>query len=228
MIAAIGYLLLLLAVVIAGGGVIWGIVAWDAARRRREQAQWQAARAWWTWQAAQRAAAEAHAAAVRWQQELAARQTLGGLLAMAHDDFELFVARLLVDSGYRDVKHSGKTGDQGVDVHAITPDGHYVIVQCKHYVPGNTIGGPVVQQFLGALVQHGAHLGMFVTTSDFTPQAQTVAQGRPLRLINGDELVNWVQSVRARQVAPVAASVPPPPPLSPSVPPRPAPGVPPT
>lgn len=220
--AAIGYLLLVLAVLIAGGGAIWGIVYWDSEQQKRKQAQWQAMRARWAWEAAQRAAAEAHAAAVRWQQELAARQTLGGLLAMTPDDFERFVARLLVDSGYREVKHSGKSGDQGVDVHAIMPDGRYVIVQCKLYTPGNIVGAPVMQQFLGAVVQHGAHLGMFVTTSDFSQPAQTMAHGRPLRLVNGNELVQWVQSVRARQGAPVA--VPPTPP--PSMPPPPPSGVP--
>lgn len=215
MMAAFGYLLLLLAVVSACGGAIWGIVAWDAARRRREQAQQQAAQAWWAWQAqqrtaaeayqaqqraaaeahwfAQQAAAEAQAAEIRRQQELAAHQRLSDLLNMTPNDFEQFVAILLVASNYREVEVSGKSGDRGVDVHAKAPDGRYVVVQCKHYGPGKAVGGPEMRQFLGAIHQHEADLGMFVTTSDFAPQAQEVAQDKPIRLINGTALVQWVQ-----------------------------------
>ena len=45
-------------------------------------------------------------------------------------------------------------------------------IQAKRYAPGNVIGRPDVQAFVGSLVGRGATKGVFVTTSAFSGQAQ--------------------------------------------------------
>ena len=137
-----------------------------------------------------------------WLNELARQRELGNLLVMSPGDFERFIAHLLTATGHTQVTHSGKSGDQGVDIHAVAPDGMTVIVQCKHYSPGNNVGGPAVQQFLGAILQHRAHRGLFVTTADYTAAAREAAQAHSLlTLMNGNDLVTWVRSVYQQQVA---------------------------
>lgn len=217
--------------VITLGAVAGDIISWVAQRQRDKQAKCQATPTQWAGEAApravaaaraeaQQAAAEELAAEERWRQEVAARRTLEALLEMYPDDFARFVAQLLVASGYREVEeHGGTTGDQeGVDLHATAPDGRSVLVQCALCWPRNAIGAPVLQQFLGTLVQHGADLGVFVTTSAFTPQAQTAAQVHPVWLINGTELVQWVHNVHARRAGAAAISLSPRPPMPPAPP----------
>lgn len=57
-----------------------------------------------------------------------------------------------------------------------------------------TIGGPVVQQFCGAMTDVGAENGVFVTTSVFSPDAKRcdfVKKGK-LVLIDGALLAEWM------------------------------------
>jgi restriction system protein len=86
----------------------------------------------------------------------------------------------------------GKSGDGGVDgVINEDPLGlDRVYVQAKRYVPGNLVGRPDVQAFLGSLVGLGASKGVFVTTSTFTSQAIDFARHLPQRviLIDGQRL----------------------------------------
>ena len=59
-----------------------------------------------------------------------------------------------------------------------------IYLQAKRYAPGNAVGGPAVQGFIGALIGRGAQKGVLITTSSFTPAALTAAtQSGSLRLV---------------------------------------------
>ena len=60
----------------------------------------------------------------------------------------------------------------------------------KRHAPGNSIGRPEVQAFVGSLVGFGASKGVFVTTASFSAQATDFVTRIPQRviLINGKRL----------------------------------------
>jgi hypothetical protein len=88
----------------------------------------------------------------------------------------------------------GRSGDGGVDG-VINEDRlglDRVYVQAKRYAPGNGVGRPDVQGFVGSLVGFGATKGVFVTTSAFSTQARDFVRHLTQRviLIDGQQLAD--------------------------------------
>lgn len=105
-------------------------------------------------------------------------ELLSRILQNSPSFFERVIVDLLVAMGYGGSHRNaatqlGRTGDGGVDgVINEDPLGlDRVYVQAKRYAPGNTVGRPEVQGFVGSLVGLGAAKGVFVTTSGFSAQA---------------------------------------------------------
>lgn len=110
--------------------------------------------------------------------------------------FERLVLRLLGAMGYGGLglmRHTGKTGDGGVDG-VIEEDKlglNRIYVQAKRYQAGNTVGSEEMRNFLGAM-SGKVDRGVFLTTSTFTQAAEHELEGRGVRvvLIKGEELVD--------------------------------------
>lgn len=92
--------------------------------------------------------------------------------------FEKLVVDLIVKMGYggsiKDAGEAvGKTGDEGIDG-TIKEDKlglDIIYIQAKRWQPGNVVGRPEIQKFVGALAGQGAKKGIFITTSSFTREA---------------------------------------------------------
>ena len=110
---------------------------------------------------------------------------------------EQIILVLLGKMGYGDgndsLEHLGGSGDEGLDG-VINQDRlglQKIYIQAKRYKQGNNIGRPEVQKFMGALAGQGASGGVFITTSEFSREAeQYVAKNMTPRiiLIDGFEL----------------------------------------
>ncbi|WP_059005854.1 restriction endonuclease [Streptomyces specialis] len=103
--------------------------------------------------------------------------------------FEGLVQRLFLARGMRAVT-TELSGDGGVDVDAFDPDpisGGRIIVQVKRY--RNTVPPTAVRDLYGTVLGAGANKGILVTTSGFGPGSYAFAEGKPLTLISGPELV---------------------------------------
>lgn len=99
--------------------------------------------------------------------------------------FEEYIGWYYSHMGYQTTVTPGQN-DNGVDV-ILRKDGKTTVVQTKCYKPGNWVGRPEVQQFVGAMLGYDA--GIFITTSDFSFGAKEYAATIPrLTLINGAEL----------------------------------------
>ncbi len=109
--------------------------------------------------------------------------------------FEELVIDLLVRMGYggnrvEAARAIGRTGDGGVDG-VIDEDRlglDAIYVQAKRWA--STVGRPEIQKFAGALQGQRATKGIFITTSDFSREAEEYAQriGTRIVLINGRRL----------------------------------------
>lgn len=138
------------------------------------------------------------------------------LLAVLHQlspqRFERLILDLLIAMNYGggDLANglmTKATGDGGIDgiIHEDALGLDAVYVQAKRYAPDNKVSRPDVQRFIGSLTGEGANKGVFVTTSDFSKDAQdylTRVQHRVV-LINGQRLARLMiqhgVGVRVRQ-----------------------------
>ncbi|HET6356570.1 restriction endonuclease [Streptomyces sp.] len=104
--------------------------------------------------------------------------------------FENLVADLFRTMGMQAVT-TQRSNDGGVDVDALDPTpirGGKIVVQVKRY--RNTVPPTAVRDLYGTVQDAGANKGVLVTTSGFGPGSHTFANGKPLELISGPELVD--------------------------------------
>ncbi|ASQ05849.1 restriction endonuclease [Sinorhizobium meliloti] len=113
--------------------------------------------------------------------------------------FEQLIVDLLVAMGYggshKDAAAQlGRSGDGGVDgiVNEDRLGLDRIYIQAKRYAPGNPVGRPDVNGFVGSLVGLGATKGVFVTTSTFSQPARDYVRHLAQRviLIDGQELAD--------------------------------------
>lgn len=112
--------------------------------------------------------------------------------ALSPREFEEFTADLLRALGY-EARVTAYSQDGGVDVLAhrdpLGVEPPLIKVQCKQQT--SSIGAPEVQQLVGTLGNN--ELALFVTLGSYSKDAQGIERVRaPLRLINGEELVDLV------------------------------------
>lgn len=131
---------------------------------------------------------------------VAREKLLNAVLAQTPDFFEHLVLEVLQAMGYGGklavaTEHLGRSGDEGIDGR-INQDAlglDQILVQAKRYAPGNTIGRPTIQSFIGSLASQGVTKGVFITTSSFTKEAsECVQRGSNLKvvLIDGEMLID--------------------------------------
>ena len=108
--------------------------------------------------------------------------------------FEDLVLDVLRATGYGGPRGAterlGRSGDEGVDG-VIREDAlglDLIYVQAKKWA--NNVQRPDIQRFFGALHGQGATKGLFITTSDFSPQAREYADSVTPRviLVSGQQL----------------------------------------
>lgn len=110
------------------------------------------------------------------------------LAAMDPLEFEELVRQLLETMGYQ-ARLTKASHDGGVDIEAYNPQpivGGKIVVQCKRY--SGVVGAPYIRDLAGVVQHEGATKGILVTTSHFSPDAQSFARGKPLELIDGPQL----------------------------------------
>jgi len=118
------------------------------------------------------------------------------LLSLSSEQFEQFTGVVLeVVLHHTNIRHMGKSGDEGADLLTYDEQG-LSVVQCKKWAPPGKIGSDVLQKLVGAIVHHGARSGWLVTTTTLTPNAHKylAAHYGSIRLLVGPDLVEICQS----------------------------------
>lgn len=103
-----------------------------------------------------------------WREVLLAR-----LLKLSSDAFERLAQRLLRESGFVEVRVTGRSGDGGIDGVGIVRLGGLlgfpILFQCKRYQ--GSVGSGVVRDFRGAMIGR-ADRGLIITTGTFSREAK--------------------------------------------------------
>ncbi len=119
------------------------------------------------------------------------------LASISWEDFEhlvreVFEREFAARGG--EVKVTRASSDGGVDAVAFDPDpitGGKIVIQAKRYT--RTVGVAAVRELFGTVTNEGASRGILVTTADYGPDAYAFANGKPLTLMNGANLLHMMQ-----------------------------------
>jgi restriction system protein len=119
------------------------------------------------------------------------------LAAMDWEDFEHLIREIFekeFTSSGGEVRVTQASRDGGVDAVAFDPDpirGGKIVIQAKRYA--YTVGVSAVRDLYGTLMNEGATKGILVTTSDYGPDAYDFANGKPITLLNGANLLHLLE-----------------------------------
>ena len=121
------------------------------------------------------------------------RQLLRWLRRMEPSEFEDYIGDLFSKMGYK-TKVVGGRYDQGIDVTA-EKDGIKHYIQCKKFST-SIVTVHDVRDFYGAIADHLANgKGYFITTNTFTLEAKRFAEDKPIELIDGFRLIDYIRSI---------------------------------
>ncbi len=126
------------------------------------------------------------------------RELLRWLKAMKPSEFENYIAGLFNKLGYK-TEVTGGSHDKGVDVIA-EKDGVKHYIQCKKFIT-STVGVGSMRDFYGAIADHLAKgKAFFITTNKFTLEAEKYADDKPIELIDGHRLVEYIHLAEKQKV----------------------------
>jgi len=130
----------------------------------------------------------------KWREAL-----LAELLNLSPAAFERLSQRLLRESGFVEVRVTGRTGDGGIDGVGIVRLGGLlgfpVLFQCKRY--RDSVGPSVVRDFRGAMIGR-ADRGLIITTGTFSRDAKVEATrdgAPPIDLVDGEQLLDKLKEL---------------------------------
>jgi restriction system protein len=130
-----------------------------------------------------------------WREELLTR-----LLNLSPAAFERLSQRLLRESGFVEVKVTGRSGDGGIDGVGIVRLGGLlgfaVLFQCKRYQ--GSVGLGVIRDFRGAMIGR-ADRGLVITTGTISRDAKIEATrdgAPPIDLVDGEQLPDKLKELR--------------------------------
>tara|TARA_R110002110_G_scaffold313564_1_gene526888 strand:- start:2314 stop:3147 length:834 start_codon:yes stop_codon:yes gene_type:complete len=119
---------------------------------------------------------------------------LASIRSLSWKQFEELVAEVYYRKGYT-VRENVKEGpDGGVDIW-MEKDGESHIVQCKQW-KARKIGVSTVREMYGVMIAEGANSVSVITSGSFTGDARQFSEGKPIELVDGNQLANLVRDVR--------------------------------
>lgn len=124
---------------------------------------------------------------------LAAKDSSLNLLSIDPVEFEHLIANLLVRMGL-ETQLTKASHDGGIDIVALDKRpilGGKIVIQAKRYK--RTVPVSCVRDLYGAMQHEGASKAILVTTSKFGADAWQFAVGKPLQLIEGQQLVDLLR-----------------------------------
>lgn len=91
---------------------------------------------------------------------------------MSGIEFEYFIAELLKQRGFYNVRVTEASGDYGVDIVAMK-EGHIWAIQCKKY--SGSVGVSAVQEVFSGKQFYNCDKAVVITNSTFTQSARNLA-----------------------------------------------------
>jgi restriction system protein len=115
------------------------------------------------------------------------------LMELTPSEFESLITNLFQKMGL-ETRQTQASRDGGVDCVAYDPRpifGGKVVIQAKRYK--NTVGVSAVRDLFGTTQNEGASKGILITTSGYGKASYEFAEGKPLELYSGSNLLYFLK-----------------------------------
>ena len=129
----------------------------------------------------------------------ASRSGVAALNDMSWQEFEMLVSEHYRRKGFQVTREGGNGPDGGVDL-VLKQKSETYLVQCKQW-KAYKVGVQPVREFFGVMAARGVAGGYFVTSGEYTADAEKFVQGRNLELIDGRKLRTMIDSARSPAAA---------------------------
>lgn len=130
---------------------------------------------------------------------LETRTSLESLAAGGWRQFEQLVGEAFRRQGYS-VEETGLGGaDGGIDL-ILRKEGRRTLVQCKQW-KRQQVGVSVVREMFGLLAHHQAHAVKIACIGTYTKDAERFAEGKPIELISGEQLLGMIRAEQQEATA---------------------------
>ncbi len=113
---------------------------------------------------------------------------------MSWREFEILVGEAFRLQGYKVSETGGGGPDGGVDL-VLTKGAEKFLVQCKQW-KAFKVGVDVVRELYGVMAAKGAAGGFVVTSGSYTNDAKAFAEGRNVKLVDGQRLFGMVKQAK--------------------------------
>ena len=127
------------------------------------------------------------------------QNSLHSIRTLSWQEFEWLVSEAYRRQGYSVVERGGNAPDGGVDLE-LRKDGRKTIVQCKRW-NAFKVNVSMVREAYGVMVAEGAEECIFVASGKYTRDAKLFAKDKPIQLIEGQDLLNLIQGIKAPQLS---------------------------
>ncbi|MDD2337742.1 MAG: restriction endonuclease [Geobacteraceae bacterium] len=126
-------------------------------------------------------------------ENVATSQKISALGDMGWKEFEMMISEFFRRRGFN-ASLTGDGADGGVDI-VLKKGSEKYLVQCKQW-KAYKVGVPQIRELYGVIAAEGATGGYFVTSGEYTSEARKFAEGKNIRLIDGQKLTNMIKEVR--------------------------------
>lgn len=103
--------------------------------------------------------------------------------------FERLIGENLFKKIGYSVEYTPVSGDGGIDIVA-RKGAEIIAIQCKRYK--GTVNAAMVRELAGVLYDGRFSKGYLITTGTFSAGTRSWAVGKPIELIDGQQLINWL------------------------------------
>jgi len=131
---------------------------------------------------------------IRKKRLLDKQKDIESIRSLSWKQFEELVGEAYRRQGYSVLENEGAGPDGGVDLW-LRRDGNRYLVQCKQWKTLK-VGVKVVREMYGLVTAHQAAGAIIITSGLFTQEAKTFAKDNPLDLVEGQQLVAMIDSVK--------------------------------
>ena len=137
--------------------------------------------------------------ALRRRRLLNSQTGIAAIRSMSWQNFERLVGEAFRRQGLSVEERGGSAADGGVDM-VLRKDGKTTLVRCKRWRDAQVSVQPVRELF-GVMHADGADAAIFVSSGSYTADAKQFTEGKPIRLIDGEELALMLAVVQEERRA---------------------------
>lgn len=130
----------------------------------------------------------------KYRQLLYKQNHVKDLYKISWQEFEKLLKEVFLKEGYKVSDRGGARADGGVDLVAHKRN-KKVIIQCKQW-KRSKVGVNIAREMYAVMIHEKAQEVYIVTCGAFTKDAEEFAKNKPMKLVNGLNLIEWIKKIK--------------------------------